>query len=98
MLLLSGALDPRTPPAWAAAALPNLSNGTHIVFPGLSHSVQSAGDPTTSACLNTILSQFIRTGAVADRSCVASTPVVFSQSQPGRPFPDPQSVVRSLSR
>jgi pimeloyl-ACP methyl ester carboxylesterase len=37
VLLISGELDPRAPPANAEAILPGLSQGRHVVFPGVSH-------------------------------------------------------------
>ena len=37
VLLLSGAIDDRTPAAWGAQALKTLTNGTHVVIPYASH-------------------------------------------------------------
>ena len=37
VLLISGELDPRAPPANAEAILPDLSQGHHVVFPDVSH-------------------------------------------------------------
>lgn len=37
VLLISGELDPRAPPANAEAILPGLRHGHHVVFPGVSH-------------------------------------------------------------
>jgi fermentation-respiration switch protein FrsA (DUF1100 family) len=37
VLLLSGAYDPETPPAWAAAAARTLPNARVLTLPGMSH-------------------------------------------------------------
>ncbi len=74
-LLLSGALDPRTPPSWAMDAATTLDRSTLLVFPGLSHSTQSSDSSTAQACLGNVVQQFVDTGMVADKSCVkAVTP------------------------
>ena len=41
-LLLSGALDPVTPPEWAADSKQYLSHSYHIVWPGIGHGILSA--------------------------------------------------------
>jgi pimeloyl-ACP methyl ester carboxylesterase len=37
VLLLSGAYDPETPPAWAAAAARTLPNARALTLPGMTH-------------------------------------------------------------
>jgi pimeloyl-ACP methyl ester carboxylesterase len=37
VLMVSGELDPRAPPAYAEALLPGLPKARHVVFPGVSH-------------------------------------------------------------
>lgn len=71
-LLLSGALDARTPPAWAMDTVKTLSHGTLLEFPGLAHSVQSADSDAAQGCLTTVITQFVDSGTVADPSCVAT--------------------------
>ncbi len=45
ILIMSGELDPRTPPAWVERALPGLSHAQWARFPRLGHSVLSSADP-----------------------------------------------------
>jgi pimeloyl-ACP methyl ester carboxylesterase len=42
-LLLSGALDPVTPPAWAETAAKTLTSSKHLIAPGTGHGVLSTG-------------------------------------------------------
>lgn len=78
VLLLSGALDPRTPPAWGAAALATLSQGAQLTFPGLSHGVLGTSDEAARVCLSAVQLQFLRSGAVADAGCAAQVRPSFS--------------------
>ena len=55
VLLLSGTLDPVTPPRWAEEALQSLPNGRHIVVPG-AHGV---GGP----CIRQIIRDFSAAGS-----------------------------------
>lgn len=76
VLLLSGSLDPVTPPKWGEEAASHLSKGTHIVAPG-SHGL---GGP----CVDAIMSRFLEhPGQPVDTSCVEDL-------QPG-PFRVPRS-------
>lgn len=43
VLVLSGDLDPVTPPSWGESVLPHLSNAQHIVVPGTGHGAISTG-------------------------------------------------------
>jgi pimeloyl-ACP methyl ester carboxylesterase len=65
VLLLSGTLDPVTPPRWAEEALRTLPNGRHLVVPG-AHGV---GGP----CISRIVRDFTVSGSAKDleTSCVA---------------------------
>ncbi len=64
VLLLSGTLDPVTPPRWGENAAENLPNSIHVIAPG-SHGV---GGP----CIQTIMEQFLKKGSSEgiDTSCV----------------------------
>lgn len=52
-LLLSGELDPVTPPRWADAAAKHLTTARHLVVPGMSHGV------TIRGCMPHLISDFI---------------------------------------
>ncbi len=54
-LLLSGELDPVTPPRYGAAVLAGLSNGRHQVLRGQGHNVSGTG------CMPKLLGQFFET-------------------------------------
>ena len=58
VLLLSGTLDPVTPPQWADGALRSLPNGRHVVVPG-AHGV---GGP----CIAQIVRDFLGAGSARD--------------------------------
>ncbi len=64
VLLISGNLDPVTPPRWGEEVARNMPNSMHLVSPG-AHVV---GNP----CLREIQKQFLETGTVEglDTSCV----------------------------
>jgi pimeloyl-ACP methyl ester carboxylesterase len=53
VLLLSGELDPVTPPAWAEEAMGGLSNSRHIVAPGQGHGAAIRG------CLPRLMADFV---------------------------------------
>jgi pimeloyl-ACP methyl ester carboxylesterase len=64
-VILSGRLDPITPPHWGEAMMPHLPHGLHLVVPG-SHGV---GGP----CIESILREFLERGTVEglDTECVS---------------------------
>jgi pimeloyl-ACP methyl ester carboxylesterase len=66
VLLLSGDLDPVTPPSWAEQVARHLSNSRHLVVPGTGHGVLTTG------CGARLVRQFIERGSVEglDTSCV----------------------------
>jgi pimeloyl-ACP methyl ester carboxylesterase len=55
-LLLSGALDPVTPPSWAEEAAKTLSRSRHLVMPNAGHGISSQG------CVPKLLQKFIEDG------------------------------------
>ncbi len=57
-LIVSGAMDPITPPHWGSAAAAGLANSRHLVIPHLSH---EANGLRGAACLDTLFAQFLRT-------------------------------------
>lgn len=65
-LLLSGALDPVTPPRYAERVRAGLPNGRHLVAPGQGHNVMGLG------CLPKLMGQFIDQGDAKslDARCV----------------------------
>jgi pimeloyl-ACP methyl ester carboxylesterase len=66
VVLVSGNLDPVTPPQWGEEARRSLPNSIHVVTPG--------GHTSGNPCLDSIGSQLFRTGTVQglDTSCVAA--------------------------
>lgn len=67
-LLLSGSLDPITPPRWAEAASRSLSNGYFVEVPFAAHAVIEAGD-----CPMQIVFEFLDDPSrPPDTSCVAA--------------------------
>ena len=67
VLLLSGELDPVTPPAWADDAKKTLSHSAHFTVPGVGHGASAVG------CVPKLISDFLDKGAVEglDGACVA---------------------------
>jgi pimeloyl-ACP methyl ester carboxylesterase len=65
-LILSGELDPITPPVWGEQVATTLSNSAHIVLPGTGHTAGSTG------CGRRLIKAFIDAGTTAglDTSCV----------------------------
>jgi pimeloyl-ACP methyl ester carboxylesterase len=70
-LLLSGDLDPLTPPAWAQAVAGTLPNASWVRFPARSHSVQVA-----SACARTLVAHFLDERPL-EAACAAAERVSF---------------------
>lgn len=67
VLLLSGELDPVTPPRWADDAARTLSRSTHVVVPATGHGTLG------SACIRKLTAQFIAAGSLEglDTGCDA---------------------------
>ena len=59
-LLLSGELDPATPPEWGALAMTNMTNAKHFVAPYATHGVAS------QSCGNDLVAQLIESRSVSD--------------------------------
>lgn len=74
-LLVSGELDPVTPPSGGDEVLKTLTNGAHVVMRNNGHPIGNA-----EACVGSMFAAFLEKGAVAglDRSC--------AESIPARPF------------
>ena len=66
-LVLSGELNPVTPPTWGEQVAKTLSNSKHVVMPGTGHTAGGTG------CGQRIMRDFIEKGAVADldTSCLS---------------------------
>jgi pimeloyl-ACP methyl ester carboxylesterase len=66
VLLLSGELDPVTPPRYAEQVLANLPNGRHLVLQGQGHNVSATG------CMPELLGQFFDSAdaAALDTGCL----------------------------
>jgi pimeloyl-ACP methyl ester carboxylesterase len=66
VLILSGDLDPITPPSWGDAVLKHLSAGRHIIVPGTGHGTLGTG------CGIRLISQFVERGGseALDTSCL----------------------------
>jgi pimeloyl-ACP methyl ester carboxylesterase len=66
VLLLSGELDPVTPPRYGEAVVQHLPNGRHIVAPGTGHNVTDAG------CAPRLVGRFLTTADAKglDASCL----------------------------
>jgi pimeloyl-ACP methyl ester carboxylesterase len=68
VLVLSGEVDPVTPPGWGDAVVKHLSRGLHIVVPSTGHGV------VATPCGNRLISDFIERGSIEglDIGCVAT--------------------------
>lgn len=70
VLLISGDLDPVTPPQWGEVARRRFPNSVHIVVPGGTHT-------PSSPCIEGLARKLFATGSVTglDSSCVARDPI-----------------------
>jgi len=80
-LIVSGELDPVTPPAGGDEVLRGLTNGAHVVIRNNGHPIGNA-----EACIGSMFAAFLERGSVAglDRSCAATIPARPFQL-PGQP-------------
>jgi pimeloyl-ACP methyl ester carboxylesterase len=85
-LVLSGEVDPVTPPSWAAAAVRHLPNGRHLIAAATGHGV------VQTACGNRLIAEFLETADASslDARCLddASRPPFFLT--PAGPDPNAQ--------
>jgi pimeloyl-ACP methyl ester carboxylesterase len=58
VLLLSGELDPVTPPSWAEDAKRTLTHSLHVVLPGVGHGTSTVG------CARSLMADFVARGSV----------------------------------
>lgn len=82
VLLLSGELDPVTPPSWGELAAKTLPNSKHLVAPNASHTIAS------HTCANRLIAEFIESANVntLDGSCLQEQrlkPFVLNQNGAG---------------
>ncbi|MGI2193097.1 alpha/beta hydrolase [Shewanella baltica] len=59
-LLLSGEIDPATPPSWGELAMEKLANAKHFVAPYATHGV------AYQSCANNLIADLVRSGSVND--------------------------------
>lgn len=83
VLLLSGELDPVTPPGWAAEVGGHLRNSRQITVPGAGHGVTALG------CVSKLMGQFLDEGSAANLNpeCVKTQhrpPFFVTYSGPGQ--------------
>jgi pimeloyl-ACP methyl ester carboxylesterase len=75
VLILSGEVDPVTPPSWGEQVARSLPNSRHIVSPGTGHGVMAVG------CGMRLIGEFLEAGSAADldASCleVQARPAFF---------------------
>jgi pimeloyl-ACP methyl ester carboxylesterase len=78
VLILSGQLDPITPPRWGEHIAQHLPNSRHLVVPGVGHGALGQG------CVSRLVSRFLDDGSAAnlDPSCIEqiSRPPFFVSS------------------
>jgi pimeloyl-ACP methyl ester carboxylesterase len=87
VLILSGEIDPVTPPEWGEHVAQHLSNSRHLIAPGTGHGVMATG------CGMRLIGQFLDEGSAAglDPSCLDSqTRPAFFLNYSG-PYPAKQS-------
>ena len=66
VLVLSGEVDPVTPPVWGEAVVKHLSHGKHFIMPSTGHGV------VMTPCGNRIVTDFVESGSVdgLDTDCI----------------------------
>ena len=66
VLILSGKLDPITPPRWGEHVAEHLTNARHLVVPGVGHGAMGQG------CITRLVTQFLDEGTAAnlDIGCI----------------------------
>jgi pimeloyl-ACP methyl ester carboxylesterase len=93
-LVLSGEVDPVTPPMWGEQVASTLSNSAHIVIPGTGHTAGGTG------CGQRLMREFIEEGSTAnlDTTCVGKVrrPAFFLS--PAGPDPNRTSAKEQAPR
>jgi hypothetical protein len=84
-LVLSGEIDPVTPPTWGVEVVKYLRNGRHVVMPGTGHGVAA------TACGNRMVTDFIDSADAhnVDAVCVRSVQRPGFFLTPAGPEPAP---------
>jgi pimeloyl-ACP methyl ester carboxylesterase len=80
-LVLSGELDPVTPPRWGEIASKNLKNSRHVVVPGMGHGV------STNGCVSNMIVEHIEDASTAgiETECIKEIkrfPIFLSNTGP----------------
>jgi len=90
-LVLSGELDPVTPPTWGLEVVTHLPNGRHVVMPGTGHGVAA------TACGNRLVTEFIEKGDAhdLDAGCVRGVQRPGFFLTPAGPEPAPLALASS---
>jgi pimeloyl-ACP methyl ester carboxylesterase len=88
-LVLSGEIDPVTPPTWGLEVARHLQNGRHLVMPGTGHGVAA------TACGNRIVSAFIDSADAhgLDAECLRGVHRPGFFLTPAGPEPAPVTIV-----
>ena len=90
-LVLSGELDPVTPPTWGLEVVKHLPNGRHVVMPGTGHGVAA------TACGNRLVTEFIEKADAhdLDAGCVRGVQRPGFFLTPAGPEPAPLALASS---
>lgn len=85
-LVVSGALDPVTPPSWGADVAAHWKNARHVVLPGAGHFHVAPGESSTE-CVVRMIAAFLEAGTASDvdASCAGRSrrpPFFLSPSGP----------------
>ena len=85
VLVLSGELDPVTPPSWGEAAAATLPNARHVVVPGVGHGTSTRG------CVPERIGEFFEAGSASgiDFGCVDELHRLPFFLGPAGPVPPP---------
>ena len=87
-LILSGELDPVTPPSWGQQAASHWTNSRHVVVPGTGHGTIASG------CVVNLLRQFVNQGSTANLNVDCVQRVRREPFFLGPSGPDPQGATK----
>jgi len=92
--VLSGEIDPVTPPTWGIEVVKHLKNGRHLVMPGTGHGVAA------TACGNRIVSDFIDSADAArlDTACLHNVHRPGFFLTPAGPEPAPLNLAAAATK